>query len=614
VQLEKIKMAVEQSLIRQKDERSFYQDGDVLGQLPTSKLMVVYKPDDPAYVYKGPFLDDPSRPDPTYWRTSVLREWGVNHIVLPDRIIKFADQPDSKAYRFPNILKSFPDQTEQKFSKIYQLEFRIVSRDLLSKAGPVIQQDQYTPELLLDYLKLYILGTGDMGFFNTLIYQDQVYVIDYDKNSDKYDDRPFFFFSRPMAAKYQADPFRKIYPIMIEKVKQLNLSVVPAEQKEIVVKKRDWTLCQLKKWALTPESPKSLVVTKLPDDQMVWKGPFNSITSHGYSVSLIKSALQKNIRRGYTEQALKCAFELLRFQIENKTVVSNLLNRLAIISMEDLSPSNIRLSALICDWIYRNKGSAEINPARLAAIVQVLANEKKSRIQSQYRRALQDSSRERAAQFDITFEGPEIKPEQPLREIPFLTDDLKQLDGGRLSNILILIYNCLIEKDINAIYWLNVFLDRYAGITLKKGQRDPAGSQRRKITVLIWKLLAQLIDRSILAPIVKYRSSTNSKPGDYNIFFVSVMVSIIYGYRKKSFRKRINHLTKEWTNHPSLIKLLSGQYTIRIKSYMHDLHTGENKSDGLKTFLEKGCLVYNQDQRPGLYNRNFEDFYLSREQ
>jgi hypothetical protein len=71
-------------------------------------------------------------------------------------------------------------------------------------------------------------------------------------------------------------------------------------------------------------------------------------TLNGYSVSLMKSAMQKYIRRGNIEKALYAMYELDMFAFHfpdegksGKGIHTNMIHRLMIIALEDIGPNNI---------------------------------------------------------------------------------------------------------------------------------------------------------------------------------------------------------------------------------------------------------------------------------
>ena len=80
--------------------------------------------------------------------------------------------------------------------------------------------------------------------------------------------------------------------------------------------------------------------------QMTWKGlrGGSSKTYSGLDLDVVKSALQKYIRRNMPQKALLSAIELYRFgEVGGIAAVTNMYNRLAIIANEDIGPANLSL-------------------------------------------------------------------------------------------------------------------------------------------------------------------------------------------------------------------------------------------------------------------------------
>ena len=74
--------------------------------------------------------------------------------------------------------------------------------------------------------------------------------------------------------------------------------------------------------------------------------PFADQPDHGLSASLLKSALQKNVRRCRADAAVKCAWALLRLEGDG---VSQLLRRLPVIAVEDALPPPRSFAILV--WL-----------------------------------------------------------------------------------------------------------------------------------------------------------------------------------------------------------------------------------------------------------------------
>ena len=79
-------------------------------------------------------------------------------------------------------------------------------------------------------------------------------------------------------------------------------------------------------------------------------------TACGYDFSVVKSGLQKYIRRGIEDKALKCVEEIDRFAelgSEGERLRTNMLHRLQIIFLEDIGLGNYYLWPKMCEWIYQ---------------------------------------------------------------------------------------------------------------------------------------------------------------------------------------------------------------------------------------------------------------------
>jgi hypothetical protein len=80
----------------------------------------------------------------------------------------------------------------------------------------------------------------------------------------------------------------------------------------------------------------------------------NEVTVNGYDFGVMKSGLQKYIRRGNEEKALRCVEEMDRFAEvgnEGERLRTNMLHRLQIIFLEDISIGNYYLWENMCEWL-----------------------------------------------------------------------------------------------------------------------------------------------------------------------------------------------------------------------------------------------------------------------
>ena len=114
---------------------------------------------------------------------------------------------------------------------------------------------------------------------------------------------------------------------------------------------------------------------------MKYSGMFNSIGYSGYTTDIMKSALQKYIRRNIVERALLAARDMYRMgEIGGKSIVTNLYNRLIIIACEDIAIANTNLVIAIIKEIYNDEVTRDSN--LLACIVTLLCQSSKTRLGS----------------------------------------------------------------------------------------------------------------------------------------------------------------------------------------------------------------------------------------
>lgn len=116
----------------------------------------------------------------------------------------------------------------------------------------------------------------------------------------------------------------------------------------------------------------------------------NEISISGYDLSVVKSALQKYIRRNNVEMALKMCMEIYYFDyVEGgKRILTNGLHRLQIIFLEDIGCGNLKLWGQLVEWfdeIYKERDreggvrNREIEIRNLKKIVVNLCKSRKIR-------------------------------------------------------------------------------------------------------------------------------------------------------------------------------------------------------------------------------------------
>jgi hypothetical protein len=134
----------------------------------------------------------------------------------------------------------------------------------------------------------------------------------------------------------------------------------------------------------------------------------------GFSLDILKSGLQKYIRRGDIQKAVKCGLELNTFRLgkdRGETIRTNFFHRLQIILLEDVC--NISLIPYISECLerynrYRDLDKAELREENrklqeglLIHVITLMCESKKSRICSHIRSFCNDEYKNYRAKFNI---------------------------------------------------------------------------------------------------------------------------------------------------------------------------------------------------------------------
>lgn len=640
---------------------------DIVAQKRTgsSKRVVVYKPSDPTVVYKGPYSIDGSDPayNNIYYREEALKAWQAEQVLYMSDVVEFDQfihnvKAKKRIYAivYPNLRGDVPHSFQENVESwaphyTYNVSTDPSNCDKLSNMKD--PRKYITKDLIRSLLYLYVLNAGDIGTYNIIICDEVATIIDYEENrSDKAsdDNDVFFFFSKAPAKKFRdltGEMVLRFLGELLDEMRNLDLSLVDKQyQSEKSLNDKYNEMIRRMELLVgegelkSPGSPKgtpvvSNIQTDPVDDSeigLMVKKFRNTVTSQGFSDSLIKSALQKNIRRGNINQALACAFELQRFRlIDAYDIVHNMYNRLSIISCEDVTPANLGVQAYLCGWnslFVRGNGnkqwlpnSSTLNPkdlynnARLAAIVQYLCMLKKTRIGSHvWRSYVSDHGRERLEEL-----GYEVEPinlaildnEQDLadfesKKVPYLTKSDFAIGDGSFALCCIVIHNRLLNHDFNAIAWLDyfrrTFLDEKPVIKVSKRHG------RMRCDVILWDIYRRFISDDIINPIMEmyYQISESKSVDDRKALLATVAVRILMRPENEpvvsdlvKVSDIIDRQTAKWIKaDEALSSFVNGQVEIVIEDYMADKHTGKKgTADKLRQqFVLEGAKVENQDE------------------
>ena len=344
------------------------------------------------YVIKGPFTQQ-NVVETILMRGRYLKEWGSDVVLLPlgtiikqegtyiifDNIFKgktfgghsFDDditdividdlliiEDDTYYYRaLPNLnpkrVNVFVNGVKRMETK-EEHEKRVV---FLSELGHfkstgninLINDDDIYP-LFRDLTYLYILNTGNMNPSNTLINQDgNVYIIDVDNNLTRPSESDingynFGYFYNKLTTdtdilidrfyKYMTEVYNDIIIIDVINIdvryESDNNERVSLKRKTIILQRYEAVMRLLK-------SPSSYVPSNISVG-------YRSVRSTGsYRIPVLISALQKFIRRGMVNETQQTISEMYNIGLYDQVLMTRLIKRLSVISVEDIGVANIDL-------------------------------------------------------------------------------------------------------------------------------------------------------------------------------------------------------------------------------------------------------------------------------
>lgn len=338
---------------------------------------------------------------------------------------------------------------------------------------------------------------------------------------------------------------------------------------------------------------------------MEYKGMYAGGTSwNGVSTDILKSGIQKYIRRGNLDKALWCAFELDLFhemytrdterQSALKALSTNIIHRLLIISIEDIGIGNPSLSLLVDILVSRYK-SVRFDPDKsterrecLFQLVSLMVQSKRSRELSHIRCVYSQ-----IFSFDgrtYTCEGKEQT--YHMSDLINRYPDIYSFKRVSTDNIY-MFKEAYERKTDECFYWFF----RECG-----GQLLPLKSN--VLALLSYVIDVETDEKRISVMKILYRWYKDYSFKEHVLFALQL---ILIGLRRSDIRDVQENETSQCES--LYMRNVSGE-TIEIDDYIIDKHTRSGKRQGkdLSTFAIEGAYV--TDESEGT-RQDYKEIYTS---
>ena len=364
--------------------------------------------------------------------------------------------------------------------------------------------------------------------------------------------------------------------------------------------------------------------------RMVYKGPFGgSISYHGLPLDILKSGIQKYIRRGKTNKALWCAIEYDLFRmvgVKSNGILTNMLNRLFVTCAEDIGIANIN-SILYLDKqmdIYFNNRNDFSNynvKESLINVITCLSESKKIRLFSHIRATYMNPEyysvlKEKYPKLyeNINYINPVIATKYSLKN---------SKEESELRLCIDKIITCLYSNNDQIFYHIKQFLLKVSKETGYKPRfRKKSGEY------ILWEIIIEYCKFGIgicgisktneyqkylpyVETLLKWYKTRNNSRNENIIYLVNAYLIILRKIDIDNIPKNIPLKIKQKDNYISIIdKLYKRDKSIILDNYIVDMHTKIGRTLGMnkKDFGSEGSKVINEEL---LYkNELYSSIYL----
>ena len=360
--------------------------------------------------------------------------------------------------------------------------------------------------------------------------------------------------------------------------------------------------------------------------RMVYKGPFGgSISYHGLPLDILKSGIQKYIRRGKTDKALWCAIEYDLFRkVGAKTngILTNMLNRLYVTCVEDIGIANINTILYLdeqMDIYFNNRNDFSDYKVKesLINVITCLSESKKIRLFSHIRATYMTPENYSVLKEKYPKLYENINYINPVIENKYQLKNTKEESDLRLCVDKII--TCLYSNNDQIFYHIKQFLLKVSKeIGYKSRFRKKSGEY------ILWEIIIEYCKNGIgicgisktneyqkylpyLETLLKWYKTRNNSRNENIIYLVNAYLIILRKIDIDKIPTNIPLKIREKDNYISIIdKIYNRDKSIILDDYIVDMHTKIGRTLGMnkKDFGSEGSKVVNEEilYKNELYN------------
>ncbi len=323
-----------------------------------------------------------------------------------------------------------------------------------------------------------------------------------------------------------------------------------------------------------PEQPK--------ESKIAYRTCFSSLSYYGYKLDILKSGLQKYLRRREEEKMLWCLGEIYLFKVyanseqEKKAtrgIITNLINRIIVMLDEELLFIEWDKYLIIYNLIEKFEKEERNDFVSLIKICKILCNSRLLRRNSDIN-----------AYFNFEMRKADSKKPEILEE----REEGEDVDNWHFRN-----FKAYFEKgDINCFYWMyKIYIARREG--------DKRRFKRKENIYMVWEFLLKIgFGNPLLTKCLNYRLKEffNKSKKERGIFLTSAIDLCL---EKNNITWSADALKNEPdVNVEDVENLFRNREKLVFDSYVIDMHTSLGRKMGKNAinFMEEGSYVKDEDQ------------------
>ena len=328
------------------------------------------------------------------------------------------------------------------------------------------------------------------------------------------------------------------------------------------------------------------LMPKQPENSaLAYRTCFSSISYYGYKLDILKSGLQKYLRRRELDKMLWCLGEIYLFKVyaENATekratkgIITNMINRLIIMLDEELLFAEWDKYIIIRNLMQKFEDSGRDDILSLIKICKILCTARLLRRNSDIRAYYCYAMKKKIKNAGITVSAIEER------------GDDEDIDNWHFRNFKAYFEEC----DRKCFYWLYKIYD---------GKRESSVKRfnRKENIYMIWEYLYKTaFGNAYLKKCLDYRlQEFNNKSRKERCIFLTAAVDLCLE------RLYINWDPKLLQNVPTgditdVQKIFKNREKLVIDDYVIDMHTSLGRKLGKNAinFMAEGALVVNEDK------------------